>query len=520
MSGEKKGLLKPTIQITALSIVNIVLTFVSQLVVAYYFGATWERDAYFSAVVIPTYLSTLFVSSIGAIFLPVFVDVKTQKGEEPANKFRNNVLSYSLVISFIVSALVVIFSNAIIAITAPGFTMEESRLSSELLSVLSLTIVFQVITNLASSVLQVQHRFILPSLAPLIAAAISLITVLLFTGSFGILSLAYGTLAGSAISAACLLLPLHKIGALKFVWELKNKEISRMIHACIPLFIAGIFYRSTSIFERSIASTLEEGSISFLGYGNQIMFILATLTSSGIAATIYPKLSRAWSEKNLPQIREMYIKSIRIIFLLTLPLSIIFIFWGVPIFTMLFERGAFTQDATYAVSSIFSILTIALIANSLGGVIAKIFYLTQRTLLGSFLEILSTICYVGFAYFLSGLYSYNGIAMAASISTLFTIITSFIFLRTVLKGINIARIANVVIVGLIASLVPIIILESGLVLLGIDLRSSFSLLVFFVLVFIAGYYLLLKLFNNSEVNLLEDHLRNYFPTIGRVLKPR
>ena len=520
MSGAKKGLLKPTIQITGLSFVNIVLTFVSQLVVAYYFGATWERDAYFAAVVIPTYLSTLFVSSIGAIFLPVYVDVKTRKGDIAANHFRNNVLGCTLLLSAIVSVLVILFSTGIISHTAPGFSLKEASLAAELLSILSLTIVFQVLTNIASSVLQVQHRFVLPSLAPLIAVSISLLTVLLFTGKLGIRSLAYGTLLGSVISTACLLVPLHRIGSIKIILDLKNKEISRMMKACIPLFIAGIFYRSTSIFERSIASTLEEGSISFLGYGNQIMLILATLTSSGIAATVYPKLSRAWSEKNLPLLREMYIQCIRVILLLTIPLSIVFICWGIPIFTILFERGAFTQDATFAVSSIFSILTIALIANSLGGVIAKIFYLTQRTVVGSVLDIISTVCYISFAYFLSGNFSYYGLAMATGISTLFTIITKFIFLRKVLNGIDLGRIANVLLVGTISALIPMLLLQSCIYFLNLELRSSFFLLVFFVIGFISCYYFLLKLFNTSEVNLIEDQLRKYFPPISKVLKPR
>ena len=172
MKGEKKGLLKPTIQITVLSLLGIFLNFLTQLVVAYYFGASSERDAYFAAMVMPTYISAILTGSIGVIFLPMYVDVKAKKGEQEAVLFLGNSVILTSLISAIIILLSIFFSTELVELTAPGFKGQQTRFTSGLLTILLPTISFQIISNIAGSVLQVQHRFILPALAPVMMATL------------------------------------------------------------------------------------------------------------------------------------------------------------------------------------------------------------------------------------------------------------------------------------------------------------------------------------------------------------
>jgi len=89
MTLQNKGLLKPTIQITALSFAGIGLNFFTQLIIAYYFGTTIERDAYFSAIVIPTYLATILTGSIGSIFIPKLIELKNNYPQKETRDFQN-----------------------------------------------------------------------------------------------------------------------------------------------------------------------------------------------------------------------------------------------------------------------------------------------------------------------------------------------------------------------------------------------------------------------------------------------
>jgi putative peptidoglycan lipid II flippase len=350
---EEKSILKPTIQITFLSFIGIILNFATQLVIAYFWGTTPERDAYFAAIVIPAYLSSILVGSIGIMFLPIYVDIKTKKSFQQANVFFSHVLAFSIVISIVIIILFSIFADNILSLTTPGFKDEQSSLTSDLLIILLPTILFQIVINVIGSFLQVQHKFVIPALNLIFNSIISLLFVIAFRHFWGIKTLAYGVIAGNIIVTVFLLIHIRKSISFKRSSDDDNGELHKLLKASAPLLITGIFYRLTGVFERGIGSTLSEGSISYLGYANQIMLILSTLTTSGIAITIYPLLSKAWSENDNERLQILFDRGICIILLMTLPISIIFIFWGTPIIQILLERGAFTHASTIAVSATF-----------------------------------------------------------------------------------------------------------------------------------------------------------------------
>ena len=82
--GDQRGLLKSTLQITIFSILGILVSFVTQMIIAANFGATIERDAYFAAVVVPTYITTVLLGSLTVTFIPIFIEYEIKKSREEA----------------------------------------------------------------------------------------------------------------------------------------------------------------------------------------------------------------------------------------------------------------------------------------------------------------------------------------------------------------------------------------------------------------------------------------------------
>ena len=80
-------LTKPTLQITLFSIISILIGFGSQMIIAYYFGTKFERDAYFVAIIIPTYIVSIFIGSFGIIFLPKVVEISSRKDHDSLSEF-------------------------------------------------------------------------------------------------------------------------------------------------------------------------------------------------------------------------------------------------------------------------------------------------------------------------------------------------------------------------------------------------------------------------------------------------
>ena len=429
------SLLKSTFQVTFFSFLGIILGFINQLVIAFYFGATPQRDAYFAASVIPTYVTTLFVGSVGAIFMSAYIRHQTHKTAEEITFFTSRVLNICGLILIAIVVFGIVFDQEIVSLLIPGFSGDQLRFTSKLLRILLPTIVFLVLSNLLTTIYQAHKRFLLPSVAPVLGIVITLSVVFFWSKKIGIESLAYGSLAASIVSF-CILSPIvfkNRLYKFSFVFE---KEIIKIFTIASPLLLAGIFYRSTSIFERMIASTLETGSISYLGYANQLINILSTIAAGGIATTIFPLMSKEWELNNLDAVRKYFAKGIRIVLLVTIPIAVIFIILGDSIVRLLLERGAFDVNATSAVSKSLSIMMVAFICLSCGNIVAKAFYLSNRTKVFSAIVSSEAIIYLCLGYYLSTKMSYVGLAVALSVSSLYTFVVATFMLHKIFKGLD------------------------------------------------------------------------------------
>lgn len=413
-----RGVLKPTLQITALSFLGIILSFISQLIIAYYFGATAERDAYFAAIVLPTYLTAIITGSIGFIFLPQVVELRNQDSL-CARKFINNTLSCTVLLLLILIFFGIIFSESILSLTVPGFEAKMIVYTGKLFRILLFSSIFNVLTNLINSLYQITHKFVRPAFTTIINVPISIVLVVIFQSEIGIMSLAIGTLLGSIVSFL-LVLPILFTEEFKFSFhiDISENQFISMIKVSLPLMLGGIIFRSAPVFERMIASGLEEGSISILGYSGQLLSVLTTIATNGIVISLFPSMSDAWT-KDVSLFVQYFNKGIRSILILTIPIALIFVLFGDTFVKILYERGEFTTNVTLAVSRTFAYMTPAFVALSLGGITAKVFYISKRTIEFTIISSFELFAYLLLSYLLSQKYGYLGIAMATSIAYFF-----------------------------------------------------------------------------------------------------
>lgn len=427
MGNRNGGLVKSTLLITICSILGIAVSFVSQLIIAYYFGARFERDAYFVASTIPTYLAAIFTGSVGMVFLPKVVKIQND-GPEELTRFLSTVFWGIALASALIGLICVIFSRTVLGFVASGFNEDQIGFTSNILFVIVPAFVFTILSNLLSSLYQIQNRFLYPAFAPILTSVVSLLFVVLFSKSIGIMGLAWGFLVGSIVSFVYLL-PILKTYRIRWFLKLKDPEFLLFVRTFLPLLITGIVFRSTSIFERTIASGLEEGSISYLGYASQILMIMATLTANGIGVSIYPTLSRLWTENKKEEFNAFLTKIIRILLLISIPVSVVIIFYGEPFVQVVFERGAFNHDVTLAVSKALAWSMGAFIFQGLGNVVTKIFYISSKTKAISVIASVELLLYISLGYLLSKHVSFIGLSIALSISSMTNILMSILFIH-------------------------------------------------------------------------------------------
>ena len=496
-----KGLLRPTVIITFCSILGILVSFLSQLIIAYYFGAKFERDAYFVASTIPIYISAIFTGSIGIVFLPRVVNILNSKQRE-ISSFLSTVFWLMAITLSLIVVLTMCFSRQVVEIVAAGFNPEQNAYSAKLLVISIPSVIFNVLGNLLSSLYQIRNKFLRPALAPIVTSLVSLICVIILCGKIGIFGLAVGLLLGSILSFI-ILLPVLKYNQLKLFINLKDVDIQAFIKTLLPLFISGIVFRSTSIFERMIASSLPEGSISYLGYSNQILTILATLTSSGIAVSVYPALSKYWSEQKEIEFTQLFVKIVRVIMLISLPIALTVIFYGDVFIKILFERGAFNPIVTHAVSLALAWSMGAFVFQNLGNIITKIFYISGRTMVISIIASVELILYILLGFFLCKQLSFIGLSIALSVSSMMNIFLSVIYINKRIIKIEPEKLLNDLLKVLLMNTASIVIVY------GLTYFFNYSnniLLFIYLFVGILTYYLFGLLFRIEEFILIDKKI--------------
>ncbi len=420
-NSDARKFIKSNVVVTTLSLVLVAVSFVSQMVIAYYFGANTERDAYFSAIVVPTYIVTLFLGSFTTVILPFFVDYKRKNDLKEVNKLISNMLGLCTALLTSIAACGFMFSDDIVSWIAPGFTGDQLILTRQLFEILIFTVIFQSLSSFLAIFYHTENRFLLPALNPIITPVVSFLFVIVFA-DYGIKSLAVGALVGSVLGMTILLIKILNGMVIKSFVLFINRNTLVLLKLSMPLFLSGAVYRLTTIVERIVASNLPPGSISYLGYGSQIYLLLASIASGSITTTFYPLMSEAWSDNDSVRLNDYLSKGFRLILFITLPIGSVIIALAYPIVEILFERGEFNSTATAAVSLTLSILMGAFIFGSLANLIVKIFYITKRTISVAVISSIEVLTYIVAAYFLSLNYSYRGLATALTLSMGLTLI--------------------------------------------------------------------------------------------------
>lgn len=198
-----------------------------------------------------------------------------------------------------------------------------------------------------------------------------------------------------------------------------------MIWLVGPVFIGVAVDQINIMVDRTLASTLVEGSISALNYANKLNQFIIGLFIVSIVTVIYPMLSKLSSDNNKDEFISSISKSISSVILLVIPISIGAIVLAEPIVNLLFQRGAFDARATSMTVIALAFYSIGMVGFGLRDILGKVFYSLQDTrtpmingAMAMGMNIILNIILVRFM-------GHAGLAFATSLSALICIVLLF-----------------------------------------------------------------------------------------------
>ena len=449
---------------TALVLMLIILTskitgFFRDIVLAQTFGAGEITDAYLTALNIPVVLFDGISAALGTTFIPIYFKIKSSKGQEEVNKFTSNILNIVILISLVFVLLGVIFAPYIVKIFAVGFKGDVFDLTVNYSKILIFSMVFIAINGLVSSYLVASGNVYISG-AITIPFNIFVIIAIIFASVTESYVMVYGTLI-AYIAQLLFQLPLliKKGYKHRLTVNLRDENIRQILFLVIPVFIGSYINQINAVVNRTLASTLDSGSITALNYANKLNMFAVGVIAVAISTIMYPILSKLASEGNKKLFKINISKSINMIVIIMLHIMVVMTTFSTEIVKVLFEVGYFNSHDTYLTSTALFFYSIGILSYGLKELLAKSFYSLQDTKTPVRNATISVVINIVFSIILVNIMGIGGLALASSISATVTTMLLLISLRKKIGKIGFSYILKTFIKGAIASIVMYIIMR-------------------------------------------------------------
>lgn len=445
---------KATIGLMIVTMLSKVLGFGRELILASAYGASAYSDAYIISLNIPTVIFAAIGTALSTTFIPLYYEGNSIGGKNETIKFTNNLLNIVFILGLIVSILGFIFVKPLVKIFAMGFEGETLKIAIDFTRILIFGMIFTSLSEVIKGYLNANNNFTIPGIMLGIPFNIIIIVSIIISTKTNPYILPIGTLI-AIFSRVLFQMPyMYRYGyKYKPSFDIKDKYIKKMIWLIGPVFIGVAVNQINAMVDRTLASTLQQGSISALNYASKLNgFVLAIFISS-VASVIYPMLSKLSAEDDSKKFGESVAKVVNTVVLLVIPISIGAMVLSTPIVRLLFQRGAFDSRATAMTSIALVFYSIGMVAFGLRDVLGKVFYSLQDTKTPMKNGAMAMVFNIVLNIILVKKMGHAGLALATSISAIICIFLLFASLKKKIGYFGQDKIIETTIKSLVASII-------------------------------------------------------------------
>lgn len=344
------------------------------------FGAGNELDIYYTAFTVPDFIALILIfGAISAAVIPIFSGYLL-KDKEEAFKYISILLNVFLSFLIIVCVILIIFTPAILSITAPGFSGHKKDLAVELTRIMFLSPIILGASNLISGVLQVFHRFFVTALAPLLYNVGIIIGIIFFVPWLGLPGLAWGVALGGVLHLL-IQLPSFFHSGFKYRpnFNFMDPGVIKTIKLMAPRSLGLGAGQLNTIATTAIASTLMAGSIAVFNFANNLSSILVNAVAVSVATAVFPSMSMAFLKEENEEFLRKFSNVFRQIIFLVIPISLLLLILRAQIVRVVLGAGKFNWEDTKLTTACLGILALNLIAQALILFLSKSFYAAHNT---------------------------------------------------------------------------------------------------------------------------------------------
>jgi putative peptidoglycan lipid II flippase len=391
LSKEIVGLHEAAYLLGFFAICSQLLALVRDRILASEFGAGNVLDIYYSAFRIPDIIFVTVASIVSVSVLIPFLMERMEKGEVEAKKFIDTVFSFYFIFVSTVGIVAYIFTPYLMAKLFPLFFGTESFGELVKLSrILLLSPVFLGFSNLLASITQLNRRFFLYAVSPVMYNIGIIFGIKFLYPIFGLSGLGFGVIIGTIFHFLIQVPYIFNQGMFpRFSFPIKFQFIKNIVLTSLPRTITVSANEIAELFLISFASFFVVGSISIFNFSFNLQSVPFSIIGISYSLAAFPTLTRLFSSGNREKFVEQMIMSSRHIVFWSIPVSVLFIVLRAQIVRTILGAGRFNWDDTRLTAAALALFTFSLVAQNLVTLFVRSYYSQGKTKTPLIMNVLS-----------------------------------------------------------------------------------------------------------------------------------
>ena len=496
------------VSIATATLISKLLGFVRELVLAAFYGTSYVTDAYSMGTSIPNTILAGVIGAIATAYMPVFSKKMVDEGEEAANRFTSQIINYEAIASAIFCVIGWIFSDQIVRIFAPGYTGETAVLTSFFLKIGFILSLLNSVKCTLQSYLEYKGSFLLNIFLGY-TQNIAIISFVIISAMVNMPKLIiFGLLVGHIIYLFGNLFLAKKKGFKYSPDAHLSDSAKEVFRLAVPVFLGTSLGQINAFIDKYLASGLPEGSVSALHYGDTLVGVITNFTFGIFITILYPRLAKAFAEGNNERISSISERTLNLIVVLAIPFMFGAIVYSNEAIQVVYERGAFSEEATAMTASAFRFYAAAIAFTGVKSFLDRVYQAVHDTKTPATISVVAIVLNIILNLSLVGPMGHAGLAFATSISQAVSTVIAYMVFRRKYKDITLFTSWKKPVLVIVFSAISVAasrltyefllshIWMPRMVLLGVS-----------VLIAVVIYLIFLVIFKFEELSLIKDLLK-------------
>ena len=396
--------------------------------IAAYYGATAETDAFFFAQSMPNMIFPAISGGLSTAMTSLYVKRLENCGEYSGDRYVSRLLNGLILLGCGLGFAGFMVSPLLVSFLAPGFTGSQAALASLLSRIVMVSFPLYFMNYMLGAVLNSRRVFISSQVAGLLYNLTIILLTIAFGQERGVLFLCAATTLGTVAQFMCLLFLCVRS---RFHYTLCvnpfHVDTAELFRLALPIMLGNSVVQLNNIVDKALGSLQPDGSLSALSYASSLDALVISIFVTSLSTVLYPMLTSMAASSDCMEYKKTLLQSLSGLTLILFPISSITLLAADDVVNIVYARGSFDQTAVTYTSIVLACYAPQVLFVGIREVLTRGFFALQDTKTPSINSAVGVGCNIVFSLFFVRWLGLRGIALGTTISSL---VSALLLLRS------------------------------------------------------------------------------------------